>query len=67
VAKRPDGAMLPRHLSRRYPNHLGPYLERMRTEGIAAVADEAFEVVEEDEASTSPSKSFITTAESLES
>jgi hypothetical protein len=49
VARRPDGAMLLGHLSQQHPDQVGPYLERMRTEDIATVAAEAFEVVEEDE------------------
>ena len=46
VAKRPDGAMLLYHLSHQHPDQVGPYLERMRTECIATVAAEAYEVVE---------------------
>jgi hypothetical protein len=41
-------AMLLYHLSQQHPDHVGPYLERMRTECIATVAAEAYEVVEED-------------------
>jgi hypothetical protein len=37
------------HLSQHHPDQVGLYLERMRTEDIATVAAEAFEVVEEDE------------------
>ena len=37
------------YLSQHHPDQVGPYLERMRTEDIATVAAEAFEVVEEDE------------------
>jgi hypothetical protein len=47
VAKRPDGPMLLNHLSTMHPTEVGPYLERMRTEDIATVAAEAYEVVEE--------------------
>ena len=46
VAKRPDGAMLLYHLGQHHPDQVGPYLERMRTECIATVAAEAYEVVE---------------------
>jgi hypothetical protein len=46
VAKRPDGAMLLYHLSQQHPDQVGPYLERMRTECIATVAAEVFEVIE---------------------
>ena len=49
VAKRPEASMLLYHLSQRHPDQVGPYLERMRTECIATVAAEAFDVVEEDE------------------
>jgi hypothetical protein len=41
--------MLLYHLSQQHPDQAGPCLERMRTEDIATVAAEAFEVVEEDE------------------
>jgi len=37
------------HLSQQHPDQVRPYLARMRTEDIATVAAEAFEVVEEDE------------------
>jgi hypothetical protein len=47
VAKRPNGTMLLNHLSTIHPTEGGPYLERMRTENIATVATEAYEVVEE--------------------
>ena len=47
VAKRPDGPMLLPHLSTVHPAEVGPYLARMRTEDIATVAAEAYEVVEE--------------------
>ena len=47
VAKRPEGSMLLYHLGQNHPDHVGPYLERMRTECIATVAAEAFELVEE--------------------
>jgi hypothetical protein len=46
VAKRPNGAMLLGHLGQDHPDQMGPYLERMRTEDIATVAAEAYEVVE---------------------
>jgi hypothetical protein len=46
VAKRPNGAMLLGHLSQAHPTEVGPYLERMRREGIATEAAEAYEVVE---------------------
>jgi hypothetical protein len=46
VAKRPNGAMPPYHLSQEHPDQVGPYLERMRTERIATVTAEAYEVVE---------------------
>jgi hypothetical protein len=49
VAKRPNGAMLLQHLSAMHLTEVGPYLERMRTEEIATVAAEAYEVVEENE------------------
>jgi dissimilatory sulfite reductase (desulfoviridin) alpha/beta subunit len=48
VAQRPDGAMLLGHVSQHHPTELKPYLERMRTEKIATVAAEAYEVVEEE-------------------
>jgi hypothetical protein len=46
VVKRPDGPMLLNHLSTMHPTEVGPYLERMRTEDIATVAAEAYEVEE---------------------
>jgi hypothetical protein len=46
AAKRPDGAMLFGHLSQQHPDQLRLYPERMRTQDIATVATEAFEVVE---------------------
>jgi hypothetical protein len=48
VAKRPNGAMLLTHLSQNHRAEVAVkrLLERMRTEEIAAVAAEAFEVVE---------------------
>jgi hypothetical protein len=49
VAKRPEGSMLLYHLSQQHPDEVGPYLERMRTECIATVTAEAFEVIEEGE------------------
>ena len=49
VAKRPERAMLLYHLSQQHPEHVRPYLERMRTECIGTVVAEAFEVVEQDE------------------
>jgi L-lactate utilization protein LutC len=41
--------MLLYHLRQQHPDQVGQYLERMRTECIATVAAEAYEVVEEDE------------------
>jgi hypothetical protein len=38
------------HLSASHPTEVGPYLERMRTEDIATVAAEAYEVMGGDEA-----------------
>jgi len=49
VAEAPDGAMLLGHLSRQHPDRVGPSLERMRTEDIAAVAAGAFAVIEGDD------------------
>jgi hypothetical protein len=46
VAQAVDGAMLLHHLGRQHPDQVGPYLERMRTEDIATVAAEAYEVVD---------------------
>jgi hypothetical protein len=34
-------------LSQHHPDQVGPYLERMRTECIATVAAEAYEVIED--------------------
>jgi len=48
VAKRPWGPMLLNHLSTMHPTEVGPYLARMRTEDIATVAAEAYEVVEDE-------------------
>jgi hypothetical protein len=45
----PDGPMLVHHLFLMHPAEVGPYLARMRTEDIATVAAEAYEVVEEPE------------------
>jgi hypothetical protein len=39
--------MLLYHFSQYHPDQVGPYLERMRTECIATVAVEAYEVIEE--------------------
>ncbi len=47
VAKRPEASMLLYHLGQHHPEDVGPYLERMRTECIATVAAEAYEVIEE--------------------
>jgi hypothetical protein len=47
VARRPNGAMLLLHLSAMHPAEAWPYLARMRTEDIATVAAEAYEVVED--------------------
>jgi hypothetical protein len=44
VPEVPNGAMLLGHLSQQHPTEVKPYLERMRTEDIATVAAEAFEV-----------------------
>ena len=48
VTKRPNGAMLLHHLSAMHPEELRRYLARMRTEDIATVAAECYEVVEGD-------------------
>ncbi len=48
VAQAVDGAMLLGHLGQQHPDQVGPYLARMRTEDIATVAAEAYEVIEED-------------------
>jgi hypothetical protein len=37
------------HLADLHPTQVRPYLKRMETEAIAPVADEAYEVVEEEE------------------
>jgi len=47
-AEAADGAMLLQHLGQHHPDQVGLYLERMRTEYIATVAAEAFDVVEEE-------------------
>jgi len=47
AAQRPNGAMLLHHLGDMHPAEVGPYLKRMRTEDIATVAAEAYEVVED--------------------
>jgi hypothetical protein len=47
VAQEPWAPMLLHHLSLMHPTEAGPYLKRMRTEDIATVAAEAYEVVEE--------------------
>jgi hypothetical protein len=39
--------MLLHHLAQRHRDRLRPYLDRMRTEDIATVAAEAYEVVED--------------------
>ena len=49
VHRAPDWTMLLGHLSHQHPDQMGLYLERMRTEDIATVAAEAYEVVKEDE------------------
>jgi hypothetical protein len=41
--------MLLHYLSQHHPDQVGPYLERMRTECIATIAAEAYELVEEHE------------------
>jgi hypothetical protein len=47
AVKRPQATMLLHHLSLMHPAEVGAYLARMRTEDIATVAAEAYEVVEE--------------------
>ena len=47
AAKRPNGALLLGHLAQHHPDEVRPYLERMRTEDIGAVAAETYELVEE--------------------
>jgi hypothetical protein len=49
VAKQPEGSMLLYHLGQQHPDKVGPYLERMRTECIATVVVEAYEVREGNE------------------
>jgi hypothetical protein len=51
VAQRPNGAMLLTHLSQHHRAELAvkAWLARMRTEDIATVAAEAFEVLEREE------------------
>jgi hypothetical protein len=49
VAKRPEWSMLLYHLGQQHPDQVGPHMARMRTECIATVAAEVFEVVEENE------------------
>jgi hypothetical protein len=44
----PRATMLLHHLSASYPDEVGPYLARMRTEDIATVAAEAYDVVEDE-------------------
>jgi hypothetical protein len=46
VPKRPEGSMLLYHLGQHHPDQVRPYLERMRTECIATVAADAYEVVD---------------------
>jgi L-lactate utilization protein LutC len=41
--------MLLYHLGQQHPDQVGPHMARMRTECIATVAAEVFEVVEENE------------------
>jgi hypothetical protein len=48
VTQEPNGAMLLNHLAAMHRDELRPYLARMATEDIAAVAAEAYEVVEGD-------------------
>jgi hypothetical protein len=50
AAKRPNGAMLLTHLSQHHRAEVAvqAWLDRMRTEDIATVAAEAFEVIEGD-------------------
>jgi hypothetical protein len=47
TAQRPDSAMLLHHLADRHSTEARPSLKRMATEGIATVAAEASEAVEE--------------------
>jgi hypothetical protein len=56
VFKAPNGAMLLTHLSPRHRAEVQVkrLLERMRTEDIGTVAAEAFEVIEEDKGTSSP-------------
>jgi hypothetical protein len=51
AAKRPNGAMLLTHLSQHHRAEVAvkALLERMRTEDIAQVAAQAYEVIEEPE------------------
>lgn len=44
----PDGALLLGHLFQVHPTAVGRFLEQMRTEDIAQVAAQAFEVIEDD-------------------
>jgi hypothetical protein len=46
VAQAPDGPRLVHHLSAMHPTEVGLYLARMRTEDLATVAAEAYEVIE---------------------
>lgn len=48
VPKRPEAPMLLYHLGQHHPDHVEPYLERMRTECIATVVAEAYEVIKEE-------------------
>jgi hypothetical protein len=58
MAKQPDGALLPGHLSHQHPDHVGLYLDRMRgTEDISMVAAQAFDAVAEDETQGGHAKS----------
>jgi hypothetical protein len=49
VAQRPWEPMLLHHLSLMHLTEVGPYLARMRTEDIATVAAEAFDVIKSEE------------------
>jgi hypothetical protein len=49
VPQVPDGAMLLGHLSQRHPTEVWTFLEKMRTQDIAQVAAQAFDLIEADE------------------
>jgi hypothetical protein len=48
VPKRPEASILLYHLGQHHPEEMGPDLERRRTEDIATVAAEAYQVVKEE-------------------